>query len=318
MRSDRTVRLPLHRRPSTTSSIASRRRSRGQALVELALITPVAVVLLATAVDLGRLFYSRIAIVNAAREGAFEASIHPTSYLAGQPCDKTANRVVCRAINETAGSFVTVSPSDIAMACSPDCGNTLGNTVSVTVTGHFTLLTPVLAVFTGGTNVTFSESVTMRLAVSPTAVVPTPTPTATPSPSPTPTATPTPTLDPSATPTPTPDPAATPTPAPTPSPTPNCPVPVAAFSVTPTTGSHYQNRNFPGTTFEFTDASTNTNLPGCQTVWSWNFGDGPGVSSDQNPTYVYGAKNSDPGFLVQLVVSNLGGSSTATFRLRVS
>jgi Flp pilus assembly protein TadG len=295
-----------------TRPASTRRRSRGQALVELALITPVAVVLLASAVDLGRLFYSRIAIVNAAREGAFEASIHPTSYLLGQPCDKATNRVICRAINETAGSFVSVSPSDVALTCSPDCGQTLGNSVSVTVTGHFSLLTPVLAVFTGGTSVTFSETVTMRLAAPPTAVVPTATPTATPTstPTPLPTATPAPT--------PTPDPSATPTAAPTPTPTPNCPVPVASFSVTPTTGSHYQNKNFPGTTFEFTDSSTNTNLPGCQTVWSWNFGDGPGVSSDQNPTYVYGSKNSSPGFLVQLVVSNLGGSTTTTFYLRVS
>jgi Flp pilus assembly protein TadG len=299
-------------------SSTTRRRSRGQALVELALITPLAVVLLATAVDLGRLFYSRIAIVNAAREGAFEASIHPTSYLVGQPCDKTTNRVICRAINETAGSFVTVSPSDVSLACSPDCGPTLGNTVAVTVTGHFNLLTPILAVFTGGTTVTFSETVTMRLAAPPTSTVPTPTPTATPAPTPTPTPSPTPTPGPSATPTPTPDPSATATPAPTPTPTPNCPVPVASFSVNPTTGSHYQNKNFPGTTFQFTDLSTNTNVPGCQTVWSWNFGDGPGVSSAQNPTYVYGSKNNSPGFLVQLVVSNLGGSSTATFYLRVS
>ncbi|HET8784376.1 MAG TPA: TadE/TadG family type IV pilus assembly protein [Candidatus Limnocylindrales bacterium] len=305
------MRLPLIR-PAARLASRPRRRSRGQALVELALVTPVAVALLAAGIDLGRLFYSRIAIVNAAREGALEASIHPTSFAAGQPCNKTSNRVVCRVINETTGSFVSVSPSDIAMACTPGCGNTLGNTVSVTVTGHFTLLTPILAIFTGGTSVTFSENVTMRLAVSPTAVVPTPTPTATPTP------TPSPTIDPSATPTPTPDPSATATPIPTPSPTPTCPVPVASFTVTPTTGSHYKNANFPGTTFQFTDLSTNTNVPGCNTIWSWNFGDGLGVSSDQNPTYVYGSKNNSPGFLVQLVVSNYGGSSSATFYLRVS
>ncbi len=311
MRSDPTLRLP-HLRPAARTASGPRRRSRGQALVELALITPVAIALLAAGVDLGRLFYSRIAIVNAAREGAMEASVHPTSFIAGQPCNKTTNRVVCRVLNETAGSFVNVSPGDIAMTCTPDCSNTLGNSVSVTVSGHFTLLTPILAVFTGGTNITFSENVTMRLAVSPTAIVPTPTPTAPPTP------TPSPTIDPSATPTPTPDPSATPTPIPTPTPTPNCPAPVASFSVTPTTGSHYKNQNFPGTTFSFTDRSTNTNLPGCNTVWSWNFGDGLGISSDQNPTYVYGSKNNSPGFLVQLVVSNLGGNSTATFYLRVN
>jgi Flp pilus assembly protein TadG len=281
-------------------------------------VVPIALVLLAAAVDLGRLFYSRIAISNAAREGAFEASINPTSFAAGQPCDKVSNRVVCRAINESRGSPVTVTSSDVSLACTPTCTGALGNTVAVTVRGRFTLLTPVLAVFTGGTSLSFSTTVSMQIATQPTSPIPTPTPTATPTPSPTPTPTATPA------PTPTPSPGSSPTPTPTagptatPSPTPFCLAPSASFTVSPATGSHYQNKNFPGTTFQFTDASTNINMPGCNTIWSWNFGDGLGVSSAQNPTYVFGSKDSSPGFLVQMVVSNLAGSSTATIRVRVS
>ncbi len=59
-------------------------------------------------------------------------------------------------------------------------------------------------------------------------------------------------------------------------------------------------------------------LPGCTPIWSWNFGDGLGVSSQQNPSYVYGKGNSDPGFLVTLSASNGGGTSTATFYVVVT
>jgi Flp pilus assembly protein TadG len=45
-----------------------RPRSRGQALVELALILPIILLLLAAALDLGRLFYSRVTVANAARD----------------------------------------------------------------------------------------------------------------------------------------------------------------------------------------------------------------------------------------------------------
>ena len=61
-------------------SIQSHRpRSRGQALVELAIILPVLLLLMLAALDLGRIFYARIAVENAAREGAMEASVNPGS-----------------------------------------------------------------------------------------------------------------------------------------------------------------------------------------------------------------------------------------------
>lgn len=47
-----------------------RRASRGQALVELALIVPILVLMLAVAADFGRAFTAYIAVSSAAREGA--------------------------------------------------------------------------------------------------------------------------------------------------------------------------------------------------------------------------------------------------------
>jgi Flp pilus assembly protein TadG len=132
------------RRPAIRR-LAGRRasRSRGQAIVELALILPVFLILLASALDLGRVFYAQISVNDASREAALEAPRNPTSFIPNTACttaNKETNRVICRATNEARGGFVTVAAADVAMACSVSpCPATpvLGQTVSVTVTGHF-------------------------------------------------------------------------------------------------------------------------------------------------------------------------------------
>lgn len=261
---------------------------RGQALVELALILPVLMLVLAAALDLGRLFYSRITIVNAAREGAIEASLDPTSFTPNAACNAVTNRVMCRAVNETQSSFVTVAPADVALSCSPaGCASGIGSSVTVTVTGHFHLITPLMAIFTGGQNVTFSSSATAQINTAP-VLTSGPGPTATPVPTPAPTATPT-----------APPGGPTPTPTATAAPTPFCTAPVANFTWT----------NPANKVIAFTDTSTHMATPGCANVWSWNFGDGSGSSSAQNPTYTYGNGSSKN---VTLTVSNSAGSSAIT------
>lgn len=293
--------------------IARRRRrrhhSRGQALVELALVTPILVLLFAAALDLGRIFYSDITITNAAREGALEASKNPTSWQANTACSKATNRVMCRVVNEASGSFVTVVPADVAMACTPSCTAALGNTVTVSVAGRFSLITPILAAFTGGQNITLSSTASAQIETKPTfSAAATASPTPTPTPSPTPTATPT------ATPAPTAGPTATPTAAPTPTPTATpvaCAAPVASFTVNPTSGFQFRGPGNPGTTFTFTNTSTNM-IAGCNPIWSWTFGDGSGTSSIKDPLYVFTTWNTSPGFTITLSASNSIGSSFAT------
>ena len=65
---------------------------------------------------------------------------------------------MCAVQNESNGSAIAVAPADVSMTCTPDCGTTYGNQVSVTVVGHFTVITPLLWVFTGGPNVNFSST----------------------------------------------------------------------------------------------------------------------------------------------------------------
>ena len=57
-----------------------RRYLQGQSLVEMALVIPILLVLVISALEFGRLFYTKIVITNAAREGAYYLSTHQTDY----------------------------------------------------------------------------------------------------------------------------------------------------------------------------------------------------------------------------------------------
>jgi PKD repeat protein len=426
-------------RPPSTPRTSGRRasRSQGQAIVELALILPIFLILVASALDLGRLFYSQISVNDAAREAALEASQNPTSFIADTACtsaNKEQNRVMCRATNESRGSFVTIAPADVAMECSTNpspCPTTpaLGQTVSVTVTGHFRLITPLLAVFFGGQDTTFSSTASAQLLSTPTAVtIPGPVAsfTLTPDNGLTPlavsftdtstgtglswgwafgdgttyagqnppahtyaasgiftvtltvsnlggtsVATHTVTVS---------DPAPAPPVAsfnynPSSGPAPLavtfvdtstgtpvswawdfgdgtvstvknppvhtyalfgtytvtlvvangggtdtvthvvqanvvCPAPVSIFTVSPTSGR----RNI--TRFDTTNSSTNMSTAGCNNIWSWNFGDGTGISSSQSPAdHIYKKKGS---YTIELTASNLGGTSTSSRTVTVT
>jgi Flp pilus assembly protein TadG len=299
----RTDRAALPRPPRLTSRFRSRRpRSRAQALVEFALILPIFLLLALAAIDLGRIFYSQITVTNAARAGAVEASYHPTSFASGSACS-ASNRIMCAAIKEATGGFVTVGTADVAVVCSPSCatGATPANRVTVTITGHFTLVTPLLAFFTGGSNITLQSVAISDIVTTPgpAGVAPTPTPTPTPTPMPVPT--PTPTLAPGATPTPTPVPTPTPTPVPTPTP---CPTPIVSFTYS------QQNKNKP---VDFVSTSTPTSGPCAISFWRWDFGDGAtSAGAVQSVSHDYAVKGAS--YNVTLTVTYPNGTA---FLIRV-
>jgi Flp pilus assembly protein TadG len=156
--------LPFRRRRGEKS----RQKSRGQSLVEFALVLPVFLVFLAAALDLGRVFYANISLNNAAREGAFEASKHPASFGAGQSCDASdAGRIVCRVQNESRLSAVTVADGDITATCSSGCDAGPGSTVTVNVKGNFDLVTPILSAIFGGQTVNLHSAATAQIEYYP-------------------------------------------------------------------------------------------------------------------------------------------------------
>jgi Flp pilus assembly protein TadG len=140
----------------------------GQSLVEFALILPVFLVFFAATLDLGRVFYANITLNNAAREGAFQASITPALYVENQPCNPATNRVVCRIQNETKGSMIAVAPTDIDMSCSvPACAASAGSTVKVEVRGKFRLITPLLSFIFGGQDLNLGSSAIAQIEYGP-------------------------------------------------------------------------------------------------------------------------------------------------------
>ena len=267
-----------------------REQPRGQSFVEFALILPVFLVILSAAVDLGRIAYARVTIANVAREASFQAAQTPTAYQAGQPCspgNEDANKVICRAILESTGSVITVTPADISLSCSPSCSDSMGNTVTVKATGRFNLLTPVMSVFFGGSTITFSSTSTNQISALPAVASSTTAPTA----APTPTATPTGTAAPTAT--------------PAPSPTPNCLAVSAGFTKTSTPSDDRS-----PVTVTVTDTTTwNTS---CSTVWAWNWGDGVTTYGQvQAPHVYYNAGPSTKHFTLTLTVTS--GAIESTF-----
>ena len=103
------------------------RDQRGQSLVERALVLPLLLLLLAGIVDLGRAFYSHIAITNAAREGARRASRYP------RPVDGTGYAFVKQAVlDECQAAGIVLTMDDVAITTGAG-GTEPGFPITVTV-----------------------------------------------------------------------------------------------------------------------------------------------------------------------------------------
>jgi len=144
-------------------------RTRGQSLVEFALILPIMMVFLAAVLDLGRVFYATISLNNAAREGAFQAAESPASFAQGQACNTATNLVTCRVQLEAKNSAVSIAAADITMTCSASgCPEQAGSQVTVAVTGQFRLLTPLLSIVFGGQTIPMRAAATAQIEYLPT------------------------------------------------------------------------------------------------------------------------------------------------------
>ena len=116
------------------------KREEGQSTVEFALILPLLILLIFGMIDFGWLFYNKIEVNNASREGARYAAIHWTE---GSYEADTINLVQRYAD----GSIVTVTSSSTEM--------------TVSVSKEVDVLTGITATFIGDT-VNLSSDCTMR------------------------------------------------------------------------------------------------------------------------------------------------------------
>lgn len=124
------------------------RGQRGQAIVEMALVTPLLVVLLLVAADLGRAYHQQVAVVSAARVAAQRAA---DSTHSGDDSD-----VVHVANQEASGALSTLNVS-----VTPPGPRGAGTDVVVTVTAAFTPLTPLVGDLVGG-SITLTGVATAR------------------------------------------------------------------------------------------------------------------------------------------------------------
>lgn len=128
---------------------ARRRRTRGQALVEFALVAPVFFLVLFAIVEAGRFMFYYETLNNATREGARYAIVNGANTLgcaSGPPapgslaCDIPGNNVVQRVKNAAfgvLGAGVNVTPTWFN-------DNSRGSTVTVAATYSYSTLIPIV------------------------------------------------------------------------------------------------------------------------------------------------------------------------------
>lgn len=128
---------------------------RGQTLVEFALVLLLLLLLLAGVVDLGRAFHSYIVITNASREGARYGSRFPPRSLTDTA---RINPIKNTAIQEAAGSGITLDANKIRVLTNPASGASSGDTIRVEIDYDFR---PVMIGLLGVNNITMRRATEM-------------------------------------------------------------------------------------------------------------------------------------------------------------
>lgn len=133
-------------------------RQRGQSLAELAIGFTVLVLLASGLLDLGRTYFVHVALEDGAGEAALFLSINPNCVLPSDgPQCADPNNAMWRARyagGSGTGSFVdwsTISDDDIDVSIINTSGDDslVGDTVRVTITYQFPLLTPIIPQIAG-------------------------------------------------------------------------------------------------------------------------------------------------------------------------
>lgn len=126
-----------------------RHTQQGQSMVEMALMMVILLTILSAVLDLGRGFFSFIAIQNAAGEGALYAALNP--YCPndnGNPQCAGANNVEFRAKHESPSGLVDASRMTVSVTQPPVVAE--GKPITVTVLYRFTMLGPFSPLVPGG------------------------------------------------------------------------------------------------------------------------------------------------------------------------
>ena len=125
------------------------RRSRGQALVEFALVIPLVILLFMGVFDFGRAVFAYNSLSNAAREGARVAIVDQT-VTGGVPVGATEAANQATGLGLVASDVNAVKVSYLLPDLSGPCaGRSLGCIAEVTVHYKYTAITPIIGSIIG-------------------------------------------------------------------------------------------------------------------------------------------------------------------------
>lgn len=119
---------------------------QGQSLVEMAILMVVLLLIMAGVLDLGRMYFTYLALQNAAGEGAAYGAINPEWVDSSDNADP--NNITYRVRNESTGNLIDWSSTNIVVDVPTVEG---GEPITVTVTYVFEVITPVMQAITGET-----------------------------------------------------------------------------------------------------------------------------------------------------------------------
>ncbi len=141
--------------PGRSKGRRARRRTRGQALVEFALVFPVFILVLAGMVDFGLGLYSYMTIINAAREGARLGATACST--AGCPGVSARTTAMAGGMSPLTVTVTCITAGGVSSSCTTAASS--GDTVKVQVDYTYHMIWPL----TFGTSIPLSSSVSMMV-----------------------------------------------------------------------------------------------------------------------------------------------------------
>ena len=125
-------------------------KERGQSLVEMAILMVLLLVIMGGVLDLGRMYFTYLALQNAAGEGASYGAINPEWVDSTDNDDP--NNITYRVQNESTGNLIDWSQTTVVVETNTILG---GQPITVTVSYDYEIITPMMQAITGD-NVTLS------------------------------------------------------------------------------------------------------------------------------------------------------------------
>lgn len=136
-------------------------KERGQSLVEMAILMVILLIIMGGVLDLGRMYFTYLALQNAAGEGASYGAINPEWVDSGDNDDP--NNITYRVQNESTGNLIDWSQTTVVVETNTILG---GQPITVTVSYEYEVITPMVQVITGD-NVTLTARDTQLIFVDP-------------------------------------------------------------------------------------------------------------------------------------------------------